>query len=328
MTIPLTLKLNLALLFLILSCGSIIYFSGAFFQKSWEKVSEDTHSHAPDFLSVFFFDSKNGLAITFLEIKQTADSGKTWKTIYQDEDLYFTTLIFTDEQNGWVVGSDGDIPLVLKTNDKGEHWQRIDFDENTLNDLDNKFNNFFNICFTQTGKGWIVGDGGIVEVLTNESVWKISNIVSTQESIFSVDCKETGEVWAVGRKSTVFNNKNGWVKQEIEGEYLLTKVKSAGNNIWILGGELNSQGILLKSQDGGESWENNTPESANTLFDIVFRGNQGWLVGANGNIFNSNDFGNSWVKVTSPTQNNLTDIFFLDAQNGWICGTKSIILKY
>lgn len=328
MTIPLNIKFNLALIFLTLCCISVIYFSGAFFQTSWEKLSEDTRSHAPAFLSVVFFDSRNGLAITFLEIKQTADGGKTWKTIYEDEDLYFKALIFTDKQNGWVVGSNKNTPLVLKTNDRGEHWQRIDFDENSLNELDSKFNNFFNICFTQNDKGWIVGDGGIVEVLTNESIWKISNLVSTQESMFSVACGETGEVWAVGGKSTIFHYQNGWTRKKIDGEYFFTKVKLVGSNIWILGGASNSRGILLKSQNGGEFWENKTPESANTLFDIVFNGTHSWLVGANGNIFNSSNFGNSWLKVKSPTQNNLTNIYFLDSKNGWICGTESIILKY
>ncbi len=290
-------------------------------------MTEESHSHASAFFSVAFSDSKTGIAITSSEIKQTTDSGRTWKTVYENEDMVFDALTFNNKQNGWVIGSMKKKPLILKTKDEGLHWEKLNLDEKLLNEVNEKFTRFYDICFDSSGNSWLVGNGGILEAKIDGETFQVSNVFPTKETLFSVSCSESGEVWAVGENGAVFHYQNDWTRETVNNTRLLTRVKVINDEVWILGG-LYSEGILLRSQNNGKTWENKTPISANALFDLYLKENQGWLVGAEGSIYYSNDSGNTWTKFKSPTKNDLLKIFFLDSNNSWISGDKATILKY
>lgn len=312
------------ILAIVLFCSVGIYLINVFSISKWNKLTEDSHSHAPAFLSIVFSDSKTGIAITSSEIKQTTDSGRTWKTIYKNEDMVFDALTFSNKQNGWVIGSMKKTPIILKTEDEGLHWQKLNLDEKSLNE---KFTRFYDICFDNSGNSWLVGNGGIVKAKIDRENFQFSDITLTKETLFSVSCSDSGEVWAVGEDGAVFHYQNDWTRETISDTRLLTKVKVINNEVWIMGG-LYSEGILLKSQNNGKTWENKTPTSAHALFDIYLKENQGWLIGAEGSIYYSRDTGNTWTKSKSPTKNDLLKIFFIDSNDGWISGDKTTILKY
>ena len=157
---------------------------------------------------------------------------------------------------------------------------------------------------------------------------------STKESLFSISCNNSGDIFAVGENSSIYHYNNGWTKINVNQDYRFKKVLSIGNDIWILGESSTSSdstspnGVLLKSQNNGQTWENKTPKLAKTLNDLYLKNGEGWLIGDEGNIFYSSDDGESWIKSESPTNNNLYCIFFLDSKNGWISGDKATILKY
>lgn len=327
MTKLLWVKLCLFLTFPVLFlCYLIINPLNALLKEKWIKINEDLYSHSSPFLSLSFTDFNNGVAITSNQIKKTTDGGNIWEITYENEDISFNSLIFSNNRNGWIVGMENREPIILNSQDKGLHWQKVRVDKKFFPELDEKFNSFQDICANKFGKVWLVGDGGIVEATVNEKTLEISNIIPTEENLFSVHCNENNEVWAVGEKGAVFHYQNSWTKKIIDNSPLLTKVKSINNKVWILGG-LHSQGILLRSQDNGISWENKTPSSSDILFDIHLKDSQGWLVGANGNIFYTDDDGNSWMKSKSPTENDLLKIFFTN-NDGWIAGNKGTVLKY
>jgi photosystem II stability/assembly factor-like uncharacterized protein len=180
----------------------------------------------------------------------------------------------------------------------------------------------------------MVGKGGIIEVVNDEQYLKLASIFPTEETLYSVSCNGSGEAWAVGQNA-VFHYQNGWRRTDIDKKYVFGKVVSSGNDVWLLGGDSSllangtgEAGILLRSLDGGQTWENKTPESAAVPYHLFLKDGKGWLVGAQGNIYYSSDNGNSWTKSKSPTQNDLTNIFFLDLNNVWISGDKATLLKY
>lgn len=305
---------------------------------SWQIITKGTFIHEPRFSHVFFFNGNSGIVLSGSTIETTHDGGKNWNTVPQKYIQGFYSLRFTDKKSGWIVGSEEKKPLVFKTDDQGLNWQKVKFDEKSLKELEGKFTFFSDICFDTVGKTWIVGNGGIVEAVTDRQNWKIFNIIPANEILHSVSCTHSGEVWAVGNGGAVFHYKDGWSRKEIDTKYVFKRVISTGDDIWILGenptidsnlmAAVSRRGLLLRSRDRGQTWENKTPDSAPALSDLFLKEGKGWLVGAKGNIFYSTDNGNSWSKFRSPTENDLDKIFFLDSDNGWIVGDRAVVLRY
>jgi photosystem II stability/assembly factor-like uncharacterized protein len=331
--------------FLAYAVGALLSVAGLFYLRStqqtgkqnhpgWETLTQSSLIHAKRLSHVFFFDKNNGITISPYSIERSVDGGKTWKEVPGSNGNYYS-LVFIDNQNGWVVGSsENDKPLVMKTNDRGINWQKVNFDEKSLSALNEKISFFLAICFDRTGKGWIAGKGGIVEAITDGQNLRISSIFSTKETLYSVSCNGSGEVWAVGQDA-VFHYQNDWRRKEIDKRYVFGKVVSNGSDVWLLGADSSllengssGAGVLLRSRDNGQTWENKTPASANLLNDLYIKDGSGWLVGAEGSIYYTSDNGNSWTKSTSPTNSDLLHIFFLDSKNGWISGDKATVLKY
>ena len=303
--------------------------------RNWEVLTESPLIHDERFSHLFFFDGSNGIAISSHSMKRSSDGGKSWSEVQASEGGRYYSLLFTDNQTGWVVGSiDEGKPLVLRSSDKGRTWQRVDFDEKSFSKLNGKFTTFLDICLDREGKAWIAGDGGVIQAVTAGQTWVIHDVLSTKETLYSVSCNGSGEVWAVGQHAVLLYQ-NGWVRKEVDKIYVFGKVISKGSDVWLLGGDQSQltngafdAGVLLKSQNNGQTWENKTPGSADLLNDLYLKDRKGWLIGAEGSIYYSSDNGNTWTKMKSPTRSDLSDIFFLNSGEGWISGTKATVLKY
>lgn len=301
--------------------------------------AEPVFTHAGPYLSIFFFDKNNGIAVGSISIDKTNDGGTNWSAVknWDENNRGFSSLI---SANGrlWIVGSEKNKPLILTTKTDGfnwEDWRPVVFDEKNLAELNSKFTSFREMCFDQSGNAWAVGDSGIAKMTVTDQNWGVSNVFGTTDRLFSVSCTDAGEVWAVGDNGAVFHFQNGWTKQEakeIDENSFLTRVVSFGKEIWILGGERitqdSSKGILLRSRNDGQTWENKTPESASGLNDIYIVDGNGWLVGNDGSLYSTRNGGNSWSKERSPTQNDLIKLFTLDSQNVWAVGDRVSVLKY
>lgn len=329
---------------------TLAYLLNGYFLTKWKLLTEGKHSDAISFNSVTFFDPSNGLGISSLSIEKTTDGGKTWTTIRDYNDMGFYSLVFIDQKTGWIVGTESKTlnskeenrvassknhkPLILKTEDKGLNWKKVNVDEASLTKDNARFSAFLDICFDKSGKSWIVGDGGIVEAIVENETLKVLNVTYTENTLYSVSCSESKWVWAVGNGGLVMHlQNNSWTKKNLNNDAFFMKVKVVGNDVWLVGGvrsnkEYQVKGLLLRSRDNGQNWEDKTPASADSLSDLYLNEDQGWLVGANGNIFHTSDNGDSWVKEKSPTTNDLLGIFFLDNRNGWIYGDKATILKH
>ncbi|MCU0444883.1 MAG: T9SS type A sorting domain-containing protein [Microscillaceae bacterium] len=88
------------------------------------------------------------------------------------------------------------------------------------------------------------------------------------------------------------------------------------------GGGLNTNGLITKTTDGGETW-NVVYTSPYRLWDIQFvNENIGWAVGGGffGIILKTTDGGNTWFTqpVTAATPNGLNSVYFVNENIGWI----------
>ena len=62
-------------------------------------------------------------------------------------------------------------------------------------------------------------------------------------------------------------------------------------------GWMNTEGKLLKTEDGGETWDKVVFEKENSLYEIQICGNYGVMVGDQATIIATKDGGKTWDKV-------------------------------
>jgi photosystem II stability/assembly factor-like uncharacterized protein len=237
---------------------------------------------------------------------------------------------FTSDQEGWVVGNDNlTRPLVLKTADGGKSWSEIKFDNKSTQQLNDKIQLLWDICFDPNGRARMLGDGGVVQVQMNERDLSILSIFPTQQyALNRISCSGSGDVWAVGRASSIYHFRDGWVKQDLNPSCSPSNVRTFGTDVWVIGKNDTGSGILLWSPDSGETWKNRTPRSAKALSDLFLKDGEGGLIGVEGSIFYTADNGESWQNVESPTKADLLYIYTLDFKNIWISGERTTVLKY
>lgn len=100
---------------------------------------------------------------------------------------------------------------------------------------------------------------------------------------------------------------------------------------WAVGGEgeHNEKYALLRTVDGGQTWQSLTTGLARQLESVSFVSPmEGWVVGYEGIILHTQDGGATWTKQESGTTNRLTRVFFLDRSTGWVTVARSeTILK-
>lgn len=92
---------------------------------------------------------------------------------------------------------------------------------------------------------------------------------------------------------------------------------------WVCG----RMGIIGRTADGGDSWEQQKSGTDHTLASIYFLNSKlGWAVGDFGTILRTTDGGITWKKQKSPVQHWLFDVHFSDPDTGWISAERTTIL--
>lgn len=184
-----------------------------------------------------------------------------------------------------------------------------------------------------------LGDDALITATIDAGKLKLTEVFYVSDRLLSISCTDGSEVWAVGERSAVFHYQNGWTRSatEVDKKYTFLRAIAKGSNVWLVGGDWTETpsviaghprpGVLLRSYDNGGAWRDETPQSASVLSDLFVTDDGIWLVGAQGSIFLLRDKENSWTRMPSPTQKNLSGIFSLDAQNGWIVGDQSTVLR-
>ncbi len=131
-------------------------------------------------------------ALNFSEILRTTDGGETWdkQTVkHQDHDIHFTSLFFTSDSVGWLVGQLTGNPdasgVILRTTDAGQSWLVV------KDDIRWSLNSIF---FADENTGWIAGDFGLILQTTDAGVtWH------EQSDVLHSFCKHSA-------KSTLFQD--------------------------------------------------------------------------------------------------------------------------
>lgn len=185
----------------------------------------------------------------------------------------------------------------------------------------------YDIDFPDEQNGWIVGDSGIILNSGNggES-WNLQSC-PTEDILFAVDFVDNKNGWACSRNAILGTTNGGetWEIKYIEDldEGRFRDIQFLNQNTgFVVGGKgsFGSIGVLLKTNDGGESWQEATPQSLSTLTHISIVNDKNiWVCGFGGTILFTTDIGLTWTKRNlniSPSPS-LTRIQFIDQKNGW-----------
>ena len=84
---------------------------------------------------------------------------------------------------------------------------------------------------------------------------------------------------------------------------------------------------LLRTTDGGESWDETDTLTYGRFMAITFLNNDtGFVVGGN-SILRTNDCGENWITLGPHLSVGYNDVFFLDDMHGWVVGDYNTVIR-
>ena len=173
--------------------------------------------------------------------------------------------------------------------------------------------------------------------------WEWQNPLPQGNTMNDIHVFDNQHAIAVGEKGTVLKTEDGGQHWSITNSgtlRLLLSVCFINNQTgWAVGGYSatspapGSDGIILKTTDGGNSWQANPVGFTRNLRSVCFPSAQtGYICGDSGTILKTTDQGVSWQAQSSGIDKSIYSITFLDDLNGWAVGGQQtsgngVILK-
>lgn len=238
-------------------------------------------------------------------------------------------IYFTDNNNGWIVGSDG---TILRTSDAGDHWAA---EPKLTTDT------ILRVRFKDRDTGWLLCERNVYSRGRNAMSYLMHTIDrgATWHTLeFPGGGRErmTTLMFTADGRGKVFGE--GGVFYELQPDGVRWKKSSSIIRHLLLGGSVNPDGsgaivgggaTALLTRDHGATWEDaavtgNKPPRLNAVFFTNPR--LAWAVGSGGSIFTSVSGGRTWFPRVSGTDRELTDIYFKDTREGWAAGENGTIL--
>lgn len=254
-------------------------------------------------------------------IIKTVDAGETWSQLNTGMNTYWLTDIDI-LLNGtiYVIAEYGQI---LKSIDEGLTWTQQN--SNTTKSL-------YSLNFLNNDTGYIVGENGTILRTNNGGTTWIKKESPTDKNLNTLYFKDanTGFIpfydWNID-STVLLSTKDGgsnWNQKSIGLLRYPRKIYFINNDTGFIVGDF---GGILRTFDGGNSWESSY-HHGNDYFDIYFTNNNtGYVVGDDGEISMTENCGNDWTVVNSGTDKQLRSVFFTDVNTGYAVGSNGIILK-
>jgi photosystem II stability/assembly factor-like uncharacterized protein len=233
------------------------------------------------------------------------DEGKTWRQASVPVSVEITALGFASPEMGWAVGQYG---VILHTQDGGATWQTqltgIQANQLTLAAANLAISDHDpapGAPFAQRRAQHFLDGGPDNPFLTiwTPSVNEAIAFGAYRMAMKTTDGGKTWTDWSLHVDDAYSHNLYG--------------VADAAGAIYVVG----ETGLVFRSTDGGNSFQNITSPASTTLFGALGLGGNGVFVyGFTGQAYRSDDSGQTWTSVAMGASANITSAITLS--NGWI----------
>ena len=244
-----------------------------------------------------------------LPLYKSTDAGRTWAPVYIDDsgtggvEFSFVDLLFETEHIGYAIGrweAEGSgTAYILKTENGGNLWKYLWSHEDNedagygLTALDLKDNTI-----------WAVGSKGLIVRWSDSDPVRIVR-ADTDISLHNVCFSDSLHGWAAGGFAimsmffhVLISTKDGGITWEVDAEfpYVINEIffKDTRRG-WMVGCDSTRQGIILATDDGGESWIPKAEHLPAPLNGLYFIGDYGWAVGEHGLVLKTENGGVNWI---------------------------------
>ncbi|MEO5881594.1 MAG: YCF48-related protein [Caldimonas sp.] len=278
----------------------------------------------PTLNSVWFFDSREGLAIADDGSSvRTADGGKTWAAAASDTLSWYRLQFLDDASVGWLISLRG---TIARSVDKGRTWTT------TLGAGSASLNGVTDFHFVDALRGWAVapfgsGAGTVFTTIDGGLTWQAVAATRNSQGFYAIRFADATHGVTVGPTGVAMVTSDGgatWAPRPTGAFGQLFSVHFADATTAVAVGE---GGLIVRSTDAGQSWQPVASPTTRNLNDVRFVSPAiGHAVGNEGTLIVTRDGGATWTVVPTGTKAGLTAVFFRDEQTGWISGTNGSIL--
>ena len=242
------------------------------------------------------------------------DSGKSWVQARTPSSVTLTAVYFPSATKGWAVGHDG---LILHTSDAGESWVK-QFDgylANTAIVKGARKNKDQAITALDSAKN--SGDAteidnaemfleNVTYVLEDAQYDKKSGSTKPFLDVWFYDAKVGFAVGAYGMAFHTADGGKSWIdwsaNLDNNDRLHINGITMVGPRALMIVGE---QGLLLRSDDMGNSWHSLPTPYEGSLFGISAKNDDVLVFGLRGNLYHSLDGGIQWRKVHTNSEQTL-----------------------
>jgi photosystem II stability/assembly factor-like uncharacterized protein len=177
----------------------------------------------------------------YVDIFSTNDGGENWHEISNGTHYDLGSVYFLNENIGWAGGY---YSTVLRTYDGGDHWIS---DHNLTGQA-----SVSNLQFINPDTGWCIRNS-VMYTRNGGKNWYYGS-GSSSYNIFDLHFVNFNAGWCVGSAGRIYKSENGgysWVQKPSMTDRDLNAVYFVTENTGYVAGE----GIVFKTIDGGETWE-------------------------------------------------------------------------
>ncbi|KXK55629.1 MAG: serine/threonine protein kinase with PASTA sensor(s), partial [Chlorobi bacterium OLB5] len=244
-------------------------------------------------------------------IFRTTNSGINWSSSFINSGV-ISGIHFTQNGTAFAFGSPG---MVYKSTNTGNTWEQLPA----------------NGLFSQVKGTSITGDDNIWVAAESSLVYRSTNLGGnwnllyreylTKENLNSVFFIDQFKGFACGERGILLKSTNSginWSISNLGQNYSLKKIKFINNLTgFIAGGDVIPNGVIIRTTDGGSSWQTVYNDSSSLSSINFINNNTGWAAGTYGYYLKTTNSGSNWVRSRFETMN-LNEIYFIDNNTGFI----------
>ncbi|CAF3693578.1 unnamed protein product [Rotaria sp. Silwood1] len=282
---------------------------------NWISILHNFGMQIGYFQDYFFLSEQVGWVTIPNGIAKTTDGGQTWN-LKVTPIQYPTSVIFLDENRGWVAGHNGTTGVIMATANSGASWSTQRTEPNNF---------YWDISFANINTGWACGKS-IISTTSTGGLVTVSQTSATIPESFSLKQNYPNPFNPTTKIS--FDIKNSTFASlkifDMTGKEVKTLAMTFLNQQtgWITG-----TGGIRKTTDGGDTWASYGIPMQNPYALKFFNSNIGWCAGSNGSngvIARTLNGGVNWTVQATEVGNVFWEMSFINQNSGWASGNAII----